>query len=75
MAYQPAACSPIKVRRADFFLDTKRVLKDTKAPFVARIRVTSAKAGKTYTVRARAYLKVRRGPARSRSISRTVKTC
>jgi hypothetical protein len=65
----------VKLRRADFFLGTKRVLKDTSAPFVAAIRVTGAKAGKTYTVSARAYLKVRRGPARTRSISRSVKTC
>ncbi|MEA2424604.1 MAG: hypothetical protein QOH13_1014, partial [Thermoleophilaceae bacterium] len=65
----------VKLRRADFFIGAKRVLKDTSAPFVATIHVTGAKAGKTYTVRARAFLKVRRGPPLMRSISRTVKTC
>jgi hypothetical protein len=65
----------VKVRRADFFIGTKRVLMDSRAPFVATIHVTNAQAGKTYSVRVRAYLKVRHGPARTRSISRTVKTC
>jgi hypothetical protein len=67
--------SVLKVRRTDFFLQGQRASKDTSAPFRVTIPVLSAKPGTTYTLRARVYLKVRRGAAPTRSLSRSVKVC
>jgi spore coat-associated protein N len=66
----------VKVRRTDFFVGRKRVLLDRRAPFALRFKVPlSATAGSTLTVRARAFIKVRRGRSPTKSIRVTVKVC
>jgi hypothetical protein len=63
------------LRRTDFFVQGTRISKDTTAPFRVTIPLFNAKVGTTYVLRARAYLKVRRGPPRTRSLSRSAKGC
>lgn len=66
----------VKVRRTDFLVNGKRVLVDRRAPFAANFRIPySAVAGSTLTVRARAYIKVRRGKSPKKSIRTTVRVC
>jgi len=66
----------VKVRRTDFLVDGRRVRIDRRAPFVARLKIPySAVAGSTLTVRARAYIKVRRGKSPKKSIRATVRVC
>lgn len=66
----------VKVRRADFYIGKRRVKIDRKAPFVQTLRVTaSTRRGSTITVRARAFIKVRRGKAPKKSIRATIKVC
>lgn len=66
----------VRVRRTDFFVGSKRVLLDRKAPFAMRFKVPpSAAAGSTLTVRARAYIKVRKGRSPTKSIRATVRVC
>jgi len=66
----------VKVRRTDFFVGSRRILLDRKAPFSARFKVPlSAVPGSTLTVRARAYIKVRRGKSPKKSIRATVRVC
>ena len=66
----------VKVRRTDFFVGRKRVLLDRKAPFAMRFKVPlSAAAGSTLTVRARAFIKVRKGKSPTKSIRASVKVC
>lgn len=65
----------VKVTRADFYVDGKRKAQDRKAPFAARLKVTS-KAGKSIKVRGVARLKVKRtSKPRTRSIKTTIKVC
>jgi hypothetical protein len=66
----------VKVRRADFFIGTRRVKIDRKAPFSQVLTVTAgARPGSTLTVRARAYIKVRRGKSPTKSIRSTIRVC
>lgn len=65
----------VKVRRVDFFIDRKRVKVDLKAPFTQRLSVKRLRAGTTHTLRARAYIKVRRGKAPKKSITTTFRVC
>jgi hypothetical protein len=66
----------VKVRRADFYIGTRRVKIDTKAPFVQTLTVTAgSKSGATIRLRARAFIKVRRGKSPKKSIFATIKVC
>ena len=66
----------VKVRRADFYIGTKRVKIDTKAPFVQTLTVTAgSKSGATIRLRARAFIKVKRGKSPKKSIFATIKVC
>jgi hypothetical protein len=66
----------VKVRRADFYIGTKRVKIDTRAPFRQTLTVkASAKPGSTITLRARAYIKVKRGKSPTKSIKSKIKVC
>jgi hypothetical protein len=66
----------VKVRRADFYIGSKRVKIDKKAPFVQTLTVTaSAKPGSEVKLRARAYIKVKRGKSPTKSIRSTIKVC
>lgn len=66
----------VKVRRADFYIGKKRVKIDRKAPFVQTLRVTmSAKRGSTQTVRARAFIKVKRGKSPTKSVRARFTVC
>ncbi len=66
----------VKVRRTDFYVNLRRVRIDTKAPFVANFRIPmSVPAGATLTVRARAFIKVKKGRSPKKSIRATVRVC
>lgn len=65
----------VKVTRADFFIGRSRVRIDRRAPFVQTLTITGARANTTYNLRARAYIKVRRGKAPKKSVTATVRTC
>ncbi|MBI5106059.1 MAG: hypothetical protein HZB46_13950 [Solirubrobacterales bacterium] len=66
----------VKVTRADFYVGSKRVKVDRKAPFVQTLTVlASSRPGSEVTVRARAFIKVRRGKAPKKSIRAKVKVC
>jgi photosystem II stability/assembly factor-like uncharacterized protein len=66
----------VKVRRADFYVGTKRAKIDNKAPFTQTLTVkASTKKGSTVTVKARAYIKVTKGKSPTKSISSKIKVC
>jgi hypothetical protein len=66
----------VKVRRADFYIGSKRVKIDKKAPFTQTLTVKAGtKAGSTVTVKARAYVKVTKGKSPTKSISSKIKVC
>ncbi len=66
----------VKVRRADFYIGSKRVKIDKKAPFTQTLTVKAGtKAGSTITVKARAYVKVTKGKSPTKSISSKIKVC
>jgi len=66
----------VKVRRADFYIGSKRVKIDKKAPFRQTLKVTaSSKPGSTVTLKARAYIKVKRGKSPTKSITSKIKVC
>lgn len=66
----------VKVRRVDFFEGAKLRLRDRKVPFRYTFKVkASQKPGSSVTVRARAFIKVKRGKAPKKSIRTTVKVC
>jgi hypothetical protein len=64
------------VRRADFYLGTRRLRIDTTAPYVHTydVRVTQP-PGSTLSLRARAFIKVRHGKEPKKSIFAKVKVC
>lgn len=65
----------VKVTRADFYVDGKRKVQDRKAPFAARLKVTTKK-GTSIKVRGVARLKVKKtSKPRTRSINTTIKVC
>ena len=66
----------VKVRRTDFYVGSKRVKVDKKAPFAQTLTVTiTAPRGSTQTVRARAFIKVKRGKSPTKSIRAKFKVC
>ena len=65
----------VKVTRADFYIGTKVVKRDRRAPFSQILTIANAQPGKSYRLRARAFIKVRRGRAPKKSIFATVKVC
>lgn len=66
----------VKVRRADFYIGRKRVKIDKKAPFTQTLKVkASTKPGSSITVRAQAFIKVKKGKSPKKSIRTTVKVC
>jgi hypothetical protein len=66
----------VKVNRADFFVASKRVKTDKRAPFVQRVTVDPARAsGSKLVLRVRAFIKVRHGKAPKKSIRTTVTIC
>jgi hypothetical protein len=66
----------IKVFRSDFYIGSKRVKIDKKAPFRQTLRITaSTKPGSTITVRARAFMKVRKGKSPTKSIRSKITVC
>jgi hypothetical protein len=66
----------VKVRRSDFYLDRDRVKIDPKAPFVYTFKVLVAqRPGSTITVRARAFIKVKRGKTPTKSIRTRIPVC
>jgi hypothetical protein len=65
----------VKVGRADFFIDSKRVKIDRKAPFTERLTVKNLKAGSRHTLRARAFIKIKHGKPRSKSLVLAFAVC
>lgn len=66
----------IKIRRADFYIAGKRVKIDKKAPFVQRLTVAATAArGSTVKLRARAFMKVRRGKSPTKSVYAKIQIC
>lgn len=65
----------VKITRVDFFIDNKRKKIDRKAPFKQRLTVRSYAAGSKHTLKARAYIKVRRGRTPKKSISTSIRVC
>lgn len=66
----------VKVRRSDFYIGSKRVKKDTKAPFTQVLTVTANTVrGSTIRLRARAFIKVKRGKSPTKSIRARIKVC
>jgi hypothetical protein len=66
----------VKVRRADFYLGSKRVKIDKKAPFTQTLKVKAGtKPGSSVTVKARAFIKVTKGKSPTKSIRSSVKVC
>ena len=66
----------VKVRRADFYIGRTRVKIDKTAPFRQTLRVKAGtKPGSTVTVKARAFIKVKRGKSPTKSISSSVRVC
>jgi hypothetical protein len=66
----------VKVRRADFYIGSKRMKIDKKAPFTQTLTVKAGtKPGSTVTVKARAFVKVTKGKSPTKSISSKIKVC
>ena len=65
----------VKVRRVDFSIGTKRLKIDKKAPFRQTLRIPRPRAGQTYKLRARAYIKMRRGRSPKKSIVAALRVC
>ena len=66
----------VKVSRTDFYVGAKRSKIDKKAPFTQTLKVpSSAKPGGSVTVRARAFIKVKKGRQPKKSIRATIKVC
>ena len=66
----------VKVSRTDFYVGAKRSKIDKKAPFTQTLKVPSAaKPGASVTVRAQAFIKVKKGKAPKKSIRATIKVC
>jgi hypothetical protein len=66
----------VKVRRVDFYLNTKRIRIDKKTPFVHTYKLRASQAaGSSVRLRARAFIKVKRGKSPTKSIRTKVKVC
>lgn len=66
----------VKLTRVEFFLGGRKLGTDTRAPFSQRLTVSAGSVpGSRIVLRARGRIKVKKGKARSRSISRTFTVC
>ena len=66
----------VKVRRSDFYLGSRVIKRDTSVPYVHTYRVTvTQRPGSTITLRARAFIKVRRGKEPKKSIRTRIRVC
>jgi hypothetical protein len=66
----------IKIKRTDFYVNTRRVKKDTRPPFVHTFRVAvGTQPGTTITLRARAFIKSHDRKRRTKSIRARVRVC
>ncbi len=66
----------VKIRRTDFYVGSKIVARDLSAPFVRTLKVrTGAQRGVAIRLRARAFIKVRRGRGPKKSILATIRVC
>jgi len=66
----------VKITRTDFYIGTKLAKRDKKAPFAQTLRVpSSAVRGGSLRLRARAFIKVKRGKSPKKSIRATIKIC
>lgn len=64
-----------EVTRTDFFLGKTKVKTDEKAPFTQVLTTVNPKKGATYTVKARAFIKVKRGKSPKKSITSSLRVC
>ncbi len=58
----------VRVTRTDFYIGKKRVKIDRKAPFRQKLTVKDLRPGTTHQLRARAFIKVKRGKAPTKSL-------
>jgi hypothetical protein len=66
----------VKVSRTDFYVGAKRAKIDKKAPFTQTLKVPStAKPGSSVTLRAQAFIKVKKGRSPKKSVKATIKVC
>jgi hypothetical protein len=66
----------VKVRRSDFYLGSRVVKVDRSVPFVHTYRVAvTSPPGSTITLRARAFIKVKRGTSPKKSIRARLRVC
>jgi len=66
----------VKVRRADFYLERSRIKIDRRAPYVHTYTVRAGQVpGSTINLRARAFIKMKRGKSPTKSIRAKVKVC
>lgn len=65
----------VKVTRTDFFIGSRRLKVDRKAPFRQTLVIPNPQRGQSYAFRARAFIKVRRGKAPKKSIRSTLRVC
>ena len=66
----------IKVYRSDFFVAARLRKIDKTIPFVQRLTVAAGTApGSKVEVRARAYIKVKKGDSPKKSVTTTITTC
>jgi len=66
----------VTIRRVDFYLNTKRIRIDKKAPFVHTYKLRASQTpGSTIRLRARAFIKVKRGKSPTKPIRTKVKVC
>ena len=66
----------VKITRTDFYVGTKRAKIDKKAPFTQTLKVpSSARPGSSVSVRAQAFIKVKKGKQPKKSIRATIKVC
>jgi hypothetical protein len=66
----------VKITRTDFYIGSKRLKIDKKAPFRQTLRIPSPKKGQTYKLKARAYIKVKKTKrVPKKSVTTTLKVC
>ena len=66
----------MKIRRTDFYIGSRRVKIDRKAPFKQTLRVrASSIPGSAIRLRARAFIKVKRGRSPKKSVFVTFRVC
>lgn len=66
----------VKITRTDFYIGSKRQKIDKKAPFKQTLKIPSPKKGQTYTLKARAFIKMSKGKkVPKKSVTSTLKVC